>query len=141
MTQNPVTFSWKRPFIAAVICLLILLVLNDIAIRLSLYFAYKWLDIPFHFFSGFSVGLASIGILRALYKERYTYTKQLLYVVLLTFFVGAAWECVEAYFNAPILFGPFFWFDTSKDLLMDTLGGILSYICFHPHKKIQPEQN
>jgi hypothetical protein len=135
MTQNPTLFSWKRPFAVAAVCLLALIVLHTIALRLSLYFAYEWLDVPFHFFSGFSVGLAGIGLLRATQKERYEDTPQFINTILLVLFVGVVWECVEAYFHMPIFFNAFFWFDTSKDLLMDTLGGILSYICFHPHKK------
>ena len=129
------TYSWKRPFFAASACLFVLLVLNDVAVRLALYSGYPYIDIPFHFLGGFSVGLASIGLLRIVFKgDRYRTSPLLLYTVLLTLFVGISWEVVEAYFKVSVLFGGDFWFDTVKDLLMDTLGGILSYICFHPHK-------
>lgn len=135
MTPDTHIYSWKRPFFAASACLFVLLILNDIAVKLEVYSWFTWLDIPFHFAGGFCVGLAAIGLLRLVFPgEKYIKTPQLLYTVLLTLFVGAAWEFVEAYFDVSVLFGGNFWFDTWKDLLMDTLGGILSYICFHPHK-------
>ncbi|MES2985514.1 MAG: hypothetical protein V4686_00105 [Patescibacteria group bacterium] len=134
--MTPEIYSWKKPFFSAAACLFVLLILNDVAVQLALYWGYKWLDIPFHFIGGFGVGLASIGLLRIAFPgEKYINSPQLLYTVLLTLFVGASWEAVETYYDVSVLFGGNFWFDTYKDLLMDTLGGILSYICFHPRKK------
>lgn len=129
------SYSWKKPFFTAVLCMLVLLFLNDVAMRLYLFMEYPWFDIPLHFFGGFSVGLASIGLIRMVYRsKRYERSPQLLYIIVLTLFVGAGWEYVEYYMDASVAFGGNFWFDTVKDLLMDTLGGILSYICFHPQK-------
>ena len=136
MTYHTQHHSWKLPFFIATIGLGVLLILNDIAIRLALYSGYRWIDIPFHFIGGFCVGLAGIGLFRMVFGyEVYKRSPQLLIITLFVLFVGMLWEAVEAYYNVSILFGGNFWFDTYKDLLMDTLGGILSYICFHPHKK------
>lgn len=130
MTQ---TYSWKKPFFTASGCLFILLILNDLATKLALYSWFKWIDIPFHILGGFGVGLACIGLLRMVFqKEKYLNSPQFLYTLLLTLLVGVIWEVTEAYYDVSVLFGGNFWFDTIKDLLMDTLGGILSYICFHP---------
>jgi hypothetical protein len=131
------TYSWKEPFFTASFFLVVLLILNTIATKLSLFSPYKWIDIPLHVLGGFCVGLFAIGLFKFFFKEEtYLKSKQFLYIVIMVLFVGVAWEVVEAYFKVSILFGGNFWFDTVKDLLMDTLGGILSYICFHP-KKIQ----
>lgn len=133
MIPEQQTYSWKKPFFIASGCLFVLLILNDVAIRLALYSGYAWIDIPFHIMGGFGVGLAGIALLRMVFsKEKYLNSPQFLYTILLTLFVGAVWEVTEAYFDVSVLFGGNFWFDTVKDLLMDTLGGILSYICFHP---------
>jgi uncharacterized membrane protein YjdF len=130
------TYSWKQPFFAASVILLVLVLINDLAFRLYLYSAYAWLDIPLHFLGGFGVGIATIGLLRMVWGDKkYINSPRLLYTVVLTLFVGIAWELVEVYYNVSVAFGGDFWFDTCKDLLMDTLGGILSYICFHPRKK------
>lgn len=136
MTQDLHTHSWKKPFFVAAVLSFILLTINDISMRLYLFSGYPWIDIPLHFLGGFSVGLASIGILRIIYlPQTYGKVSVLVYTICITIFVGVMWEYVEWYMGASVAFGGNFWFDTSKDLLMDTLGGILSYICFHPRKR------
>ncbi len=110
-----------------------LLIINQISTVLPIYYLYNWLDTPMHFLGGFGVGLVIIGIIRNIYTRRvYENTAQFWYTVVLVLCVGILWELVEVYFKVSILFGGLFWVDTIKDLLMDTFGGILSYICFHP---------
>jgi uncharacterized membrane protein YjdF len=134
--QDISIYSWKKPFFTATCCLLIILLVNDAATRLYLYSGYSWIDIPMHFFGGFSVGLAVVGLLRIVYPgKKYLTISHVAYITIATLCVGIAWEIVEWYYNVSVAFGGNFWFDTSKDLLMDTLGGILSYICFRPQKK------
>lgn len=128
--------SWKIPFFSAAFFLFVLLIINDIAMRLYLFSGYPWIDIPLHLLGGFCVGLASLGVLRFVYRgEKYIALPNFLYIIVMTLCVGIVWEFVEWYMGASVAFGGNFWFDTKKDLLMDTLGGILSYICFHPRKK------
>jgi uncharacterized membrane protein YjdF len=135
MTSDTKLHSWKKPFFTAAISLFILLLLNDMAMRLYLFSGYPWIDIPLHVLGGFSVGLATLGLLRIVYKEeRYMHVPKLIYIIIGTLCVGIAWEYVEWYYHASVAFGGDFWFDTYKDLLMDTLGGILSYICFHQNQ-------
>ncbi len=135
MTQVTQIYSWKRPFFSATFCLLLLLLINDTATRLYLYSGYPWIDIPLHFLGGFAVGIAAVGLIRIVFpKKRYTSLFLFLYILLAVVCVGIAWEFVEWYYKASVAFGGNFWFDTYKDLLMDTLGGILSYICFRPQK-------
>lgn len=139
MIQDTESYSWKKPFFGAALCLLLLLLINDTATRLYLYSGYPWIDIPMHFLGGFSVGIAAVGLLRVRYTEKqYSEAPIFIYVILMTIGVGIAWEFVEWYYKASVAFGGNFWFDTRKDLLTDTLGGILSYICFRPQKKDLP---
>jgi len=136
MTQDIPVYSWKTPFFTAAFCLLLLLLINDTATRLYLYSGYPWIDIPLHILGGFSVGIAAVGLIRIIFPGKaYTSVPLFLYMILLVLCVGIAWEFVEWYYKASVAFGGNFWFDTYKDLLMDTLGGILSYICFRPQKK------
>jgi uncharacterized membrane protein YjdF len=137
MTENTYhTYSWKKPFFAAAVCLFALLFANQAAASLYLYQAYPLIDVPMHFLGGFSIGLASMGLLRMFYRsERFVRSPQFLYIMIMTISVGLVWEYVEYHYGVSVAFGGNFWFDTIKDLLMDTLGGILSYICFHLRKK------
>jgi uncharacterized membrane protein YjdF len=142
MTQDTQSYSWKKPFFTAAIAMFFLLLINDTAMRLYLFSGYPWIDIPLHILGGFSVGLAVIGLLRIVYntREAYNQAPKLLYIVIGTLFVGIAWEYVEWYYHASVAFGGDFWFDTYKDLLMDTLGGILSYICFYQNQNKTQQQ-
>ncbi len=134
-------YSYKLPFFIGAICAFILLGVNTLAEFFKIYSGYQWFDNPMHFIGGFSVGLLGIGILRRVFSaERYENTKQLIYTVLIVLAVGTVWELIEVYYKVSVLYGGDFWTDTYKDLLMDTLGGILSYICFHPLIKKQQIQ-
>lgn len=135
-TQSTDTYSYRTPFFFGVFSLFLILAVNQVAEFFQIYSGYHWFDNPMHFLGGFAVGLFGIGIIRALYsKEGYEKSPQLLITVLGVLFVGVLWEIIEMYYEVSILYGGDFFADTSKDLLMDTLGGILSYICFHPRKK------
>lgn len=131
-------YSYRTPFLIGVICSGILFAINAVAEFFHIYSLYHWFDNPMHLFGGFSAGLLTIGIARAIFPTRiYEKTPQFVLTVVGALCVGIVWEVVEAYYNVSVLYGGNFWFDTYKDLLMDTLGGILSYICFHPSKKNQ----
>ena len=132
-TQPTEYYPHKLLLFGGFIFLGLLLLLNELANRYSVYALYLWFDTPMHFVGGFGVGVVAIGLLRSWFaKERYHTTPQFWYTVFLVVAVGVVWELVEAYYKVSVMFGGLFWFDTIKDLLMDTFGGILSYICFHP---------
>lgn len=137
-TETAYRYSHRLPFLIGVISSFLLLGVNAVAEFFQIYSGYHWFDNPMHFIGGFSVGLLVIGILRSICsKERYEKTPQLLLTVVGVLVVGGVWELVEVYYKVSVLYGGNFWMDTYKDLLIDTLGGILSYICFHPRIKKQ----
>jgi uncharacterized membrane protein YjdF len=136
MEAQTVTYSYKKPFVIGVLCSFLLMGVNSLAEFFKIYSGYHWFDNPMHFFGGFCAGLLSIGVLRSVFSaERYERTPQFIFTVLGVLCVGVAWELAEAFYKVSVLYGGDFWTDTYKDLLMDTLGGILSYICFHPRIK------
>ncbi len=138
MNPQPKQYSYKKPLILGFLSAFVVMGINYLAEFFQIYSGYHWFDIPMHLAGGFTIGLLSIGVVRAyLSAERYERGYSLLFVVVGVLFVGIVWEMLEAYFKVAILYGGNYWFDTIKDLLMDTLGGILSYICFHPHTKKQ----
>ncbi|MEN9605001.1 MAG: hypothetical protein RJB39_686 [Candidatus Parcubacteria bacterium] len=116
--------------------LFLLLLWNEFAVSYSVYFLYQWLDTPMHFFGGFAVGIFAMGILRwAMTKTQFNSRPQFWYTVGIVVLVGVVWELVETYYKVSVIYGGLYWYDTIKDLLMDTFGGILSYICFHQRTK------
>lgn len=133
-------YSHKPLILSGFLFLGLLLLINELAVRYSVYFLYQWFDTPMHFIGGFGVGVVAIGLLRSWFtKRRYHITPQFWYTIFLVVAVGVVWEVAESYYKVSVMFGGLFWFDTIKDLLMDTFGGILSYICFHPRISKNPE--
>ena len=129
-------YSYKKPFLLGVLVAIFVLGVNAFAEYFHIYYLYHWFDIPMHISGGFAVGLIAIALLRVIYVGvAYEKKIQFVFMLALTILVGIAWEAFETYFKTSVMYGGNYWFDTIKDLLMDTLGGILSYICFHPHIK------
>lgn len=135
-------YSHKLLLFGGFIFLGLLLLINEFATSYAIYVVYQGLDTPMHFVGGFGVGIVAIGLLRSWFtKRRYHATPQFWYTMVLVIAVGVVWEVAEAYYKVSVIFGGLFWFDTIKDLLMDTFGGILSYICFHPRISKNINQN
>ncbi len=129
-------YSYKKILGLGFVCLFLLLCINELAVRFHIFYIYKWFDTPMHFLGGFGVGIVALGLLRWFFtKEKYDNTPQFWYTLFLVLGVGLVWELVEVFYKVSVIFGGSFWFDTIKDLLMDTFGGILSYICFHQRLK------
>lgn len=112
---------------------------------LGVFDAVPLIDIPYHFFGGFFVGLLLIdSFRRALAAERVLWHDAAI-IVGATLMVGLLWELYE--YMLTLWVGNFFAargitccigsaFDTLKDLLMDSLGAfVMFFIVRHRHKK------
>ena len=86
-----------------------------------------------HFFGGLAITALAISILKYIKMN----TKTNVFVVI--FFISIFWEYVEFTFGKNVFINKSFWIDTGVDLLMNALGGIMAYICFHkmPRKNLQ----
>lgn len=138
--MNPILltehYTYKRLILLGFLFLGGLLLINEFATRFHIYFVYKWFDTPMHFLGGFGVGIVAIALLRSWFtREVYDSKPQMLYTLIIVLGVGVVWEIIETFYKVSVIYGGHFWIDTSKDLLIDTFGGILSYICFHQHLK------
>jgi uncharacterized membrane protein YjdF len=102
--------------------LVVLVTLNTwLGIDKNLYFSVWWWDIPTHFLGGVWVGLCA-GWLFALNKKKITVAQCAFFALA----VGAGWEVFEHMEAvAGNIFMPY-WVDTTKDLIIDTLGGMLA---------------
>lgn len=95
----------------------VLAILQWLAVYNYLYWRYIWFDIPMHFLGGVTTAAFLVALLMH-FRPR-------LFVLGATFvFIG--WEVFEWYFGFPKESNHVF--DTSLDLLMDTLGALLVYI-------------
>ena len=104
-------------FIAALISAVSVAVMQQLALANNLYWRFVWFDLPVHFLGGLTIAILTIAFLM---RRRVG-----VYVgVLLAIFIG--WEVFEVLIGSPQEANYFF--DTSLDILMDTLGAVLAYV-------------
>lgn len=104
-----------------------LAVLHALAIKLSLYWRFWWLDIPMHFFGGVIValGLYTLRDIKV-FPNRFL---RLLPIVVLVLLVAVLWEVFEVQVGIPNYpKASDYWFDTIKDICMGVFGGTLGYV-------------
>lgn len=102
-----------------------LVMIHVVALELSLYWKYLWLDIPMHALGGSVLALSLFAISDAFPR----FPKRLLYPipVLLLVLVGALfWEVFELGAGFPVEDDQ--GIDTAVDLIMGMLGGIIGYV-------------
>lgn len=73
-----------------------------------------------HILGGIMAGLFTLVTLRYLSLK-----ETLLYTFIGVIIVGVAWEILELYFRVDTLNFKY-WIDTTKDLINDTIGGLIS---------------
>jgi hypothetical protein len=100
--------------------LVLLLAMNTwLGLDKELYFSIWWWDIPNHFLGGVWAALCAAWLYK-LQKNKIT----VLSCAVFALAVGVAWEIFEGTEQiGENVFVPY-WIDTTKDIVMDTLGGI-----------------
>lgn len=91
-----------------------------IALRLHLYWLFPWLDVFVHFAGALWVAFAAVWLLGSMHQA-ISFAKVFLIIVL----ASIGWELFELWGGIPREAN--FAFDTSLDLLMDVLGGVVGY--------------
>lgn len=107
-------FAW---FLAALLLSLALALLQQWAVADYLYWRYEWFDIIMHFLGGLAIAAILVALLTKFRPASF---------VLLLAVVFLGWEVFEYVFGIPRETN--YLFDTSLDLLMDSLGALLVYI-------------
>ncbi len=112
--------SNRQRFYLALLFAGFVIAMHMLAFNLYLYWTYRWFDIPMHILGGIMAGLFTFVFLRITkLSER---TRNLIIGVLL---VGIGWELLEILYRVDD-FTIRYWMDTIKDLIDDTIGGIIS---------------
>lgn len=106
--------------------LLVTAILNIVGIKLYLFWATPYFDIPMHFLGGFWVALTVVW----LWSLRKTEVmpdklKVVLSAILGALVIGFLWEIYELYFGITFLSdGIRYWRDSGADFIMDYVGGV-----------------
>ena len=107
-----------------VICFSMLALLHIVALQLSLYWYFPWLDLVMHAFGGSIITLGFFTL-----RDLKIYPNNLLTIKPILFFllcIAILWELFELWAGVPIQ-GDFI-LDTSLDLMCGLLGGYVGYI-------------
>ncbi len=105
------------------VLLIILFVFNNFAAKVSLYWTYRWLDLPMHFIGGALISWLAY-IVFAMWRKDYSFPW--IYALIFSFGLGFLWEVIEFYMKVAQLV-PDYYLDTVKDILMDMIGGLVVY--------------
>lgn len=104
--------------------LVVLFAFNILASELSLYWIYRWFDIPMHFIGGALVcWIWLVGV--SWYKK--SIDIDWLQALIGTFVIGVAWEFLEMYMKVAQMV-PEYTIDSVKDVFVDMVGGLAAYI-------------
>lgn len=115
----------KKLFFISLSMLFLIVSFDTFAKIYSFYYYYPNTDIIMHLLGGFSITSLGISILR--YMKMNNTINIFMVIILISIF----WEYVEFSVGKNVFVNKSFWIDTFIDLLMNALGGIISYICFY----------
>ncbi len=117
----------ERLFRNTAILYVVIGIMNFIGNKIFLYWTTWWYDMILHFLAGFVIGMTAILFLQTFSRAfQINNRKVILASVLFTLAIGLLWEYFELYFEiTSFTDGITFWTDTSSDIILDTLGGLL----------------
>lgn len=125
----------KKPlFLFLFFIILVIGILQQVAVHYYLYWTLDWFDILMHFLGGFWFGYFSLWIL--FFSGYISVPKRsdlkffILVATTVAIGIGFVWEIFEYVTGITFLYGPLadHIFDTVKDVIMDSLGGVVSAI-------------
>jgi hypothetical protein len=123
----------RRPYILTAILSIVILVIHVYADAHSLYFTYKWLDIPMHLLGGFVVALLGV-CLYTLYNQKTTKVFFWILILLFVLVIGSFWEIFELSMSVMYHVQTMNLtniYDTVSDLINDTIGAIVALYLTH----------
>lgn len=113
----------RQQMYAVLFLLIVLFIFNNFAADFSLYWIYRWLDLPMHFIGGALISWAAYIVFA---WWRMDYNIHWVYAIIFSFGLGFIWEVIEFYFKVAQLV-PDYMLDSTKDIFMDMIGGLVVY--------------
>lgn len=130
----------KKLLFISIFTILFIAVFHCLALIYSLYWTYRWLDIPVHIVAGFGASLFTLWIsLKIRHIDNILgYKNKALFVMLASVLVIAIfWEIFELISKSTSLREAGFWMDTTSDIINSLFGGLLAFLYFIKNKKIE----
>jgi len=121
---------WNKYFWPSFLVMIIVVGLHWFASLNDIYDTVWWYDIPMHFLGGLWVFLFALWVTHTRYGRsplRRTPARDILVFVL---FVGIFWEILEIFLSFTHFSDPGYFFDTPKDLVMNTLGAVFGSLFY-----------
>lgn len=125
----------KKLFFISLSLLFLLISFDTLAKVYSFYYYHPNFDMIMHFLGGLFITSLAISILKSLKMNSG------MNIFIMIFCISIAWEYIEFKIGRNIFVNNGFWIDTFTDLLMDALGGIMAYICFHKIPILKNQKN
>lgn len=113
----------RQQLYTALFLLIVLFIFNDFAGQISLYWIYRWIDLPMHFIGGALISWVAYIVFAWWQKD---YNIHWIYAVIFSFGLGFIWEVIEFYFKVAQLV-PEYMADSIKDIFVDMIGGLVVY--------------
>jgi len=109
---------------------IVLLLVNFLAMKGSLYYIFWWFDMPMHIIGGFWSGLIIVLIFFKRFKNKgLTNNKRsIIFFLAGIFFIGILWELYEYFIELFIRFDIANLVDSISDLFFDLAGGVILII-------------
>lgn len=121
--------NYRTILLPALACAIMVLYLHSTALTNHLYFVYWWFDMVIHFLTGLTISMTLLYLVRSVSPNRVTSINSSAIVVLpvvLVFAVG--WEVFELYAKLVYARGIYYMFDTTIDIFMGLLGGMIGVL-------------
>ncbi len=118
----------KKLAISSITILIFVFIFHYLGLNDLLYIKIPKLDIYIHLFAGIGIGLAVLFVWESYF---HSFPRHLFITLLsLTLLGGILWELFEAYYDIAgwPLWTDKYYFDTAKDLFMDTIGAIVTWL-------------
>lgn len=96
----------------------------------GLYWTVNWYDIMMHFLGGLWTLLFILWVVSTQYASLLKKYVSVFSLILAVIAVGIIWEWHEIFFQFTSFSDRGYWFDTNKDLVMDTLGAIFGILVY-----------
>lgn len=115
---------WNRYLIPLLVIITLVAVLNWLGIAYNFYYMGIGYDVMMHFLGGIAIALLTLWGATFLNVRWLNWLKKPVNLVLFVIFVGFVWEVYEVALGIMFIEDATYFWDTTRDFIMDTLGAV-----------------